>query len=174
MIIVLKLGASEDQVQYIADILRARGYGIHLSQGVERTVVGAIGALDEEKRELKEQLEALDFVDNVVLISKPYKLVGRHFKPDGTTITVRDVTIGANEIIVMAGPCTVEDHEQVMSSAIAVKAAGAQIFRGGAYKPSTSPYSFHGLGEPGLKMLAEVRDVTGMPIITEAIDPRDI
>lgn len=174
MIIVLKPHSTEEQVGEVTTVLRDRGYGVHLSRGVERTIVGAIGALDQEKKELQEQFQAYEFVENVLLISKPYKLVGRDFHPDGTVVTVRGVRIGGEALTVMAGPCTVESAEQLFETAREVKARGATMLRGGAYKPSTSPYSFHGLRESGLQLLAEAREMTGLPIITEVLDTRDV
>lgn len=174
MIIVLKQGATQAHIEELTDILKARGLGVHLSQGEETTLIGAIGALDEEKSELKEQFEALSYVDRVVPISKPYKMVARAFKPEGTIIRVRGVEIGGERLCVMAGPCTVESPQMIFDTAKHVKAHGAHILRGGAFKPSTSPYSFHGMGEEGLRLLQEAREMTGLPIITEVMDTRDV
>ena len=146
MIIILTAKATERNREDIIANLKQRGFGIHLSQGVEKTIIGVIGAMDEQKAEIAEQFEALPFVDRCIPISQPYKLVGKAFRPEGTTIKVRDVLIGGEQMTIMAGPCTVETEEQLMESAWAVKKAGAHILRGGAYKPSTSPYSFHGHG----------------------------
>ena len=174
MIIILEAGATETQREDLIADLKTRGYGVHLSQGVERTIVGVIGTPERDKDGLVEQFEALPFVERVVPILKPYKLVGKAFRPEGTIINVRGVEIGGDKICVMAGPCTVESPEMLFESAKFVKAAGATILRGGAFKPSTSPYSFHGMGEAGLKLLAEARDMTGLPIITEVMDTRDV
>jgi len=174
MIIILSSNATDRNREDIVENLKARGFGVHLSVGVEKTVIGVIGAMDEQKAEVAEQFEALPFVERCVSISKPYKLVGKSFRTEGTKITVRGVTIGGDQAVVMAGPCTVETEEQLMESARAVKAAGAHILRGGAYKPSTSPYSFHGHGLEALKMLAAARDETGLPIVTEVMDARDL
>jgi 3-deoxy-7-phosphoheptulonate synthase len=174
MIIILTPGASERNREDIVANLKARGYGIHLSEGVEKTIIGVIGAMDEHKAEIAEQFEALPFVERCVSISQPYKLVGKSFRPEGTTINVRGVVIGGEKAVVMAGPCTVETETQLMEAARAVRAAGAHILRGGAYKPSTSPYSFHGHGVDALKMLAAARAETGMPVITEVMDARDL
>ena len=174
MIIILSSSATDQDVEKIISDLKDRGYGIHLSRGVEKTIIGAIGAPEEDKVLIAQQFEAYPFVERVVPILKPYKIVGRDFHPEKTVIRVRDVDIGGDEIVVMAGPCCIEGEEQTLESARACKAAGAKILRGGAFKPSTSPYSFHGLGEDGLKILDAARAETGMPIITEVMDTRDV
>lgn len=174
MIIILEAGATQAQREDLIADLKTRGYGVHLSEGVERTIVGVIGTPERDKDGLIEQFEALPFVERVVPILKPYKLVGKAFRPEGTIINVRGVEIGGDKICVMAGPCTVESPEMLFESAKFVKAAGATVLRGGAFKPSTSPYSFHGMGEAALKLLAEARDMTGLPIITEVMDTRDV
>ncbi len=177
MIIILSSGATKENLNHVTQMLEERGYSIHLSEGVERTIVGAVGvpADPTQKAQVMEQFEALPYVDRVVPVSKPYKVVNKQFQPDPTIINVRGIKIGDPAFVVMmAGPCTVETEEQLMESARAVKAAGAHILRGGAYKPSTSPYSFHGHGEAALKMLAAAREELDMPIITEVMDVRDL
>jgi 3-deoxy-7-phosphoheptulonate synthase len=174
MIIILNNKATDANIAELTETLKARDLGVHLSRGVETTIIGAIGVLDEEKAEFAEQLVSLPYVERVVPISKPYKVVGRSFRPEGTIINVKGVEIGGNKICVMAGPCTVESREMLMETAQYVKAKGAHILRGGAFKPSTSPYSFHGMGEDGLKLLAEARELTGLPVITEVMDTRDV
>ncbi len=177
MIIILSSGATKDNLMHVTQMLEERGYAVHLSEGVERTIVGAVGVPADaaQKALVIEQFEALPYVDKVVSVSKPYKVVSKQFHPEPTVINVRGVLIGDPTFaVIMAGPCTVETEEQLMQSARAVKASGAHILRGGAYKPSTSPYSFHGHGEPALKMLAAAREELGMPIITEVLDVRDI
>ncbi len=177
MIIVLSSGATKENLEHVTGMLEERGYGVHLSEGVERTIVGAVGVPNDpgQKSSVMEQFEALPYVEKVVAISKPYKLVNKPFHPEPTVINVGGIPIGdPTFLVMMAGPCTVETQEQLMASARAVKAAGAHILRGGAFKPSTSPYSFHGHGEPSLKMLAEAREELGMPIITEVLDVRDV
>ena len=174
LIIILDPGATPEQRDSLTSDLKARGYGVHLSEGVERTIVGVIGTLERDKSDLVSQFEALPFVERVVPILKPYKLVGRAFKPEGTVIDVNGVKIGGGNVCVMAGPCTVESPEMLFETAEFVKANGAHILRGGAFKPSTSPYSFHGMGEAGLQLLAEARDRTGLAIITEVMDTRDV
>ena len=174
MIIILSPTAGDSDLDELVTNLKERGYGVHVSKGVEKTIVGAIGALDEEKALIAEQLSSLAYVERVVPILKPFKVVSRDFHPDKTIVSVRGVDIGGQKVVVMAGPCSVESEEQVTSVAQAAKEAGASILRGGAFKPSTSPYSFHGLGQDALKMLAHARDVTDMPIITEVMDTRDV
>jgi 3-deoxy-7-phosphoheptulonate synthase len=174
MIIILRPGSTDDQVGEVVAALEARGYGIHLSRGVERTIIGAIGALDEDKLAVAQQLEALPQVERVVPILKPYKLAAREFHPEPTIIHAGPVAIGGDRLVIMAGPCCVESREQLLATARAVKAAGATILRGGAYKPSTSPYGFTGLAEEGLALLAEAKAETGLPVITEVVDPRDV
>lgn len=171
MIIVMNPEALREHIEKVIDKLQQAGFDTHLSQGVERTIIGAIG----DKREIENlALEAMPGVERVVPISKPYKLVSREFKPDNTIVKVGDLEIGGDQIHVMAGPCSVESRDQVLETAKLVKAAGATILRGGAFKPRTSPYSFQGLQEEGLKLLAEAREVTGLPVITEVMDARDL
>lgn len=174
MIIILQPEATQDQRDALVADLQSRGYRAHLSEGVERTIVGVIGTPERDKAGLVEHYESLPYVERVVPILKPYKLVGRAFKPEGTVLDVRGVQIGGRRLCVMAGPCTVESPEMLFQTAEFVRSAGAHVLRGGAFKPSTSPYSFHGLGEEGLKLLAEARDRTGLPIITEVMDTRDV
>ncbi|HID95307.1 MAG TPA: 3-deoxy-7-phosphoheptulonate synthase [Candidatus Latescibacteria bacterium] len=175
MIVILRADVRDEDVKEVVDSLTGAGYrGADISRGVEKTVVGAIGRPTKDKGLIAEQLKALPFVEDVVLISKPYKLVSREFHPERTVIKVGDVEIGGEQVVVMAGPCSVESRDQLLSAARVVKEAGAHILRGGAFKPSTSPYSFRGLGEEGLKILAEARNETGLPVITEVMDTRDV
>ena len=176
MVIILS-AATPDNLAQLTRLLKERGYDAHLSEGVETTLVGAVGAMQsaEEKADLMEQISALPYVEKVVPVAKPFKLVNRQFHPTTTVIDVGGVKIGdPTKIVVMAGPCTVETEEQLMLAARAAKQAGAHILRGGAFKPSTSPYSFHGHGEAALKMLAAAREELDMPIITEVMDARDV
>lgn len=174
MIIVMQRGADSAQIQRVVERLAAEGLQTHLSQGVERTVIGVIGA-GVNIIHVAEMVESIPGVENVIPISKPFKLSSRDFKVDDTVITVGNVKIGGDAPpVVMAGPCTVENEEQIVSTAKAVKAAGATVLRGGAFKPSTSPYSFRGLGEPGLQLLAIAREETGLPVITEVMTPSDV
>jgi 3-deoxy-7-phosphoheptulonate synthase len=172
MIVVMSSKATQAQIQGVLERLESKGLKGHLSGGEERTVIGVIGTRFEPQ--LGEQLEMLPGVANVTPISKPYKLASREFKPSDTVIEVGDVGIGGGDITVMAGPCSVESLDQMMETALAVKAAGATFLRGGAFKPRTSPYSFQGLGEEGLKILAEVRERTGLKIITEVMEPEQV
>ncbi len=174
MIIILSPQTTEADLDELITNLKDRGYGVHVSKGVEKTIVGAIGALDEEKLMIAEQLSSLAYVERVVPILKPYKVVSREFHPDKTIVKVGGVEIGGQKVVVIAGPCSIESENQTLEVAYAVKETGASILRGGAFKPSTSPYSFHGLGEDALKILAYAREATGMPIITEVMDTRDI
>ena len=171
MIVVMQLDCTAKDIQGVQEHLDKRGLQGHLSQGVERVVIGVVG---QTYPELRDELEFLAGVREVVPISRPYKLTSREFQPDNTVIRFGGVTVGGGELVVFAGPCALESEEQVMATARAVKAAGAQVLRGGAFKPRTSPYSFRGLGEDGLKMLAEARAETGMPVITEVMDTRDV
>jgi 3-deoxy-7-phosphoheptulonate synthase len=172
MIVIMQSGATPEQVERVIERLREAGYREQVSLGEERTVIGVIGT--GFPPDLGEKLEMLPGVERTHRITKPYKLASREFRPISTVVRVGDLEIGGDEFIVMAGPCSVESREQVLETAKAVKAAGARILRGGAYKPRTSPYSFQGLGEQGLEYLAEAREVTGLPIITEVLDPGDV
>ena len=167
----MERNASTQLVDAVTARLEQLGYKIHLSVGVERTIIGVIG---EKRPEYMEQLAAMAGVESIVPILRPFKLASREFHPGPTAVQVGNVTIGGDEIIVMAGPCAVESEEQILAIAREVKAAGAQILRGGAFKPRTSPYSCQGLEEEGLKLLALARKETGLPIVTEVVNPRDI
>jgi 3-deoxy-7-phosphoheptulonate synthase len=171
MIVVLKPGLSESDVQKVVERIETFGLRAHVSVGKERTIVGAIG---DERLLVDQSLESFPGVERVVPILKPYKLVGREFQKEDTIIEVAGRKIGGKTIHVMAGPCSVESRDQVLEAAIPVKEAGATFLRGGAFKPRTSPYTFQGLGEEGLEYLANARKVTGLPIITEVLDPRDL
>jgi len=171
MLIVMRHGCSEKEMSDLLERLTKMGFAGHVSKGVERTVIGVVGRTYPD---LKDVLETLPGVDDVVPITKPYKLSSREFQPQDTRVKVGDLTIGGEEVVVIAGPCAVETEEQLLKTAHAVKAAGANILRGGAFKPSTSPYSFRGLGEDGLKLLDEARKETGLPIITEVMTPHDV
>lgn len=174
MVIIMKPGCTEADIAEVTAQLRERNYGVHIVRGVEKTIIGAIGAPEHDKALVAQQLESLPAVERVVAILKPYKLVARQAKPERSVVRVRDLEIGGSTVVVMAGPCTIENEDQLMRAARAVKEAGAHILRGGAYKPSTSPYSFHGLGEEGLKMLKTASEETGLPVITEVMDTRDV
>jgi 3-deoxy-7-phosphoheptulonate synthase len=171
MVVVMAERATEEQIQRVVAQLVDMGFDVHRSTGVARTVIGAVGARATGDPGL---VEMLDGVQEVVRISEPYKLASRTFKPEGTVITVGDVRIGGDEVIVMAGPCSAESDQQVMSTAEAVKRAGAKVLRGGAFKPRSSPYSFQGLGEEGLRLLRAACDQFGMPLVSEVMDPSQI
>ena len=171
MIIVLKAKATSKDIKAVADKIKKMGLKTHISKGVDRTLIGAIG--DESL--LKEgQLKAMPVVEKVMPIMKPYKLVSREFKKDNTIIKVGNIKIGSDKLVVMAGPCAVESENQIIDSAKAVKKAGADMLRGGAFKPRTSPYSFQGMGEEGLKLMAKARKLTGLPIVTEVMNTSEV
>ncbi|HWK82044.1 MAG TPA: 3-deoxy-7-phosphoheptulonate synthase [Thermomicrobiales bacterium] len=173
MIIVMKTGSSKEQVRNVVERVEELGLHAHLSEGEERTIVGVVGA--PLPPDLDERFAALDGVDNVVRITKKFKLAGWDFHPQKTIIDLGDgVTIGGEEISIIAGPCSVESEEQTISTAKWVKAQGATILRGGAYKPRTSPYEFRGLGVKGLEILAQARKETGLKLITEVMTPADV
>lgn len=170
MIIVLKPHATEAEVAQVIRKIESFGLAAHISKGTERTIIGAIG----DERVLQEgQLEAFPFVEKVLPVLKPYKLASREFRPEGSVVNVGGVLVGGRRVVVMAGPCAVEGREGLMETARSVKTAGGHILRGGAYKPRTSPYTFQGLGEEGLKYLAEAKRETGLPIVTELMDTRE-
>jgi 3-deoxy-7-phosphoheptulonate synthase len=173
MIVVMKTDSGEKEISEVLTRLSKSGLKGHLSHGEERTIIGVVG-ISPILPDVSELLELLPGVEEVIPISKPYKLASREFQPHDTVIKVGDATIGGNELAVIAGPCAVETEQQMTDAARAVKAAGANILRGGAFKPSTSPYSFRGLGETGLKLLAQAGEETGMPIITEVLTPQDV
>jgi len=171
MMVIMKKGHTEEELTDILKRLEEVGLSGHTIVGVERTVVGVVGQVYPG---LADDLETMPGVDDIVPISKPYKLASREFKPDNTVIKVGDLVIGGGRTVVMAGPCAVESEEQLMATARAVKAAGAHILRGGAFKPRTSPYTFRGLEEKGLQILKAAREETGLPIITEVMTVRDV
>ena len=167
MVVVMEPKAAEDKIRNVIQHLKDMGFEIHRSDGVTHTIIGAIG--DKTGIDTR-QLEVLDGVHEVVRISEPYKLASRSFKKENTKIGLRGLEIGGDEIIVAAGPCSIEGEEQVDIIARSVKASGAKILRGGAFKPRTSPYSFQGLGEEGLRYMRAAADKYGLFVITEVID----
>lgn len=171
MIVVMDHGAKDEQIDSVVKRLETEGFNIHLSKGVERTIIGAVG---DKTRVSCLAIEAMAGVEKVVPILQPYKLASKEFKPEKTVIHVNGVEIGGDQIQIMAGPCAVESRGQLLETAQIVKKAGATILRGGAFKPRTSPYSFRGLEEDGLKILAEAREITGMPIVTEVMDTKSV
>jgi 3-deoxy-7-phosphoheptulonate synthase len=172
MIIVLKPHPSEQDVCTVEEGVRKLGYAPHTIRGVVRTVVAAVG--DETAHQTLEVLESLPCVDRVIPIQRRYKLVSRQAQQDGTTITVGGVTIGGGVFHVIAGPCAVEGYEQTLQTARSVTASGATLFRGGAFKPRTSPYDFQGLGERGLRILNQVKAETGLPVVSEVVREIDL
>ena len=167
MIVVMRHTASSENIQKVVKRLEEEGFKIHLSQGVARTIIGAIG----DRTRLQEMaIEAMTGVEKVVPILQPYKLVSKEFQPHSSEIKVGNLIIGGKDIHVIAGPCAVECKEQIIEIAVLVKAAGATMLRGGAFKPRTSPYSFQGLQEEGLRLLARAREETGLPVVTECMD----
>ncbi len=171
MIVVLKPGTAQEDIQKIIERIESFGLRAHISEGEERTIIGAIG---DERLMADQTLESFPGVEKVLPILKPYKLVSREFQKNNTVITLNRLRIGDKRVHVMAGPCSVESRDQVLQAAVPVKEAGATFLRGGAFKPRTSPYTFQGLGEEGLSYLAHARELTGLPIITEVLDPRDL
>lgn len=171
MIVIMNSHASAEQLENVQSRLKEFGFDIHLSKGVERTIIGAIG---DKKPEVIQSLESMEGVDRVVPILQPYKLAGREFRTESTQVKVGSAVFGGPQVVTIAGPCAVESLDQLLETARGVKAAGAQILRGGAYKPRTSPYAFQGLEEEGLKILKAAREATGMAFVTEIVNPRDV
>ena len=175
MIVNMSEAATEQQIDHVIDRVREAGFQPHVTRGATKTIIAAVGAAG--RRNELEALQAAPGVENVVPIAQPYKLVSRQTKPGRTVVHVgpdKNVAIGEDDVVVIAGPCSVESREQILASAHAVKKAGASMLRGGAYKPRTSPYEFQGLGEEALKLLAEAREQTGLPVITEVMSTEDV
>ena len=173
MIVTMERLATEEQIQAVVAHVAETQNDTELIRGVERTVIGVVG--DRINEDLRSGLQAMPGVEAVVRITRSYKLGSREFHPTDTVVNVKGVKIGGgNPPVVMAGPCSVESEEQLMSTAIAVKAAGAQVLRGGAFKPRTTPYSFRGLKEEGLKLLRAASDETGLPVVTELMSEKDV
>jgi len=171
MIIVMSAGAAQGDIVRVVGKVTEHGLKVHLSEGRFVTIIGVVG---DKKMLTDVPLEAMSGVDKIVAITSGYKLASRQFKPENTVIDVGGVLIGGDRLVVMAGPCAVESREQLLESAMVVKKAGADFLRGGAYKPRTSPYSFQGLEEQGLKFLAEARELTGLKVVTEVVDPLSV
>jgi 3-deoxy-7-phosphoheptulonate synthase len=170
MIIVMKAGAAKKEKDEVLKRIRELGYKPHVIHGTTRDVIGAIG--DERGKLVLQSIESMHGVESVVPILKPYKLASKEVKREPSIIRISDtVAVGGREIVVMAGPCSVENEQQIIATAIAVKEAGARVLRGGAFKPRTSPYSFQGLEEEGLKLLAKARVESGLPFVTEVVNP---
>ncbi len=171
MIIIMKMNAREEDVEAVLTRLHNGGWKTHVSKGEERTIIGVIG--DERKLD-QGAMSRMGGVDRVVPVLRPFKLASRDFKPEDSKISINGHVVGDNKVIVIAGPCSVESLEQMRETAVAVKAAGAHLLRGGAFKPRTSPYSFQGMGEAGLKILAQVREETGLHVVTEVMAPDQV
>jgi 3-deoxy-7-phosphoheptulonate synthase len=172
VIISMKPGATREQIDHVCDKIRSHGYIAHPIYGETRTVIGAVGSGNNRAAILA--LEGAPGVESVVAIRQPFKLVGRELRAEKTTITVGDTIFGADQFVVIAGPCSVEGRGQVLETAQGVQKAGATVLRGGAYKPRTSPYDFQGLEEEGLQLLAEARDATGLKVCTEVMTPEQV
>jgi 3-deoxy-7-phosphoheptulonate synthase len=172
MIIVMKKNATNEQIDNIIEWIESVGYSTHLSRGVERTIIGVVG--DDRGKQQLTSAELLPGVEKVMRILKPYKLASREAREGRTVIRVGTLEIGGPELIVMAGPCSIENEEQLMESAYIVQKAGAHILRGGAYKPRKSPYSFQGMEEEGLKLLKKARERTGLPVITGVMNTTEV
>jgi 3-deoxy-7-phosphoheptulonate synthase len=168
MIVVMAINATTRDISDVIARIRAMGYDVHISEGKERTIIGVIGRgrpLD------REQLSLMTGVQDVMPVTHPYKIASREYHPDDTLIPLNAIQVGGPDLALIAGPCSVEGRSEIVEAAHAVKEAGATALRGGAFKPRTSPYSFQGLGEEGLKYLAEAREATGLPVVTEVMDP---
>ena len=170
MIVIMQENATEHEITGVVDKLVNLGFDIHRSTGARHTVLGAVGAQIADTRDL----ELLEGVHEVVRVSAPYKLASRAFKPEGTQIKIKDIVIGGAQVVMMAGPCALENREQIEAVAASVARQGVQIMRGGAFKPRSSPYSFQGLGEPGLKMMREIADKYGLLTVSEIMESSQI
>src|SRR6201997_4067144 len=171
MIVNMSDKATEQEINHVIERIREAGYQPHVTRGTERTIVAAVGS---GRRHEIEALQVAPGVDNVVAIAQPFKLVSRQVRPERSVVRINGVSIGGPEVVVIAGPCSVESREQLLDTAHAVKKAGASMLRGGAYKPRTSPYDFQGLGIEALKILREAKQETGLPVVTEVMGTEDV
>lgn len=171
MMIIMRTGASDKEVEAVIERVKANGLNAHVSKGEERTVIGAVG---DGRQVYRDQFLLLSGVDRVVPISRPYKLASREFRPADSVFPLDGVQIGGPGVVIIAGPCSVESRTQLLETAVAVREAGAHALRGGVFKPRTSPYSFAGLGEDGIELLVEARQLTGLPIVTEVMREEQI
>jgi 3-deoxy-7-phosphoheptulonate synthase len=174
MFVVMRTGATEAEVNGVKGLILAEGLTPFENAGADRTVIAVVGEIGKRRESLQARLEAMPGVGSVARITKPYKLVSREFHPDDTVIRVLDSVIGDGSLTVMAGPCSIESREQLMETVDFVAAHGATVIRGGAFKPRTSPYSFQGLGVEGLRYLAEARERSGLPVVTEVMEPNQV
>jgi 3-deoxy-7-phosphoheptulonate synthase len=171
MVIIMRHNATPEQISHVVADVESLGFKAHLSSGEERTVIGVIG---DERPVEPEHFEMLEGVERAVRILKPFKLASRDFHPEDSVVRINGHSIGGQQVIVMAGPCSVESREQLHETAAAVKAAGAHVLRGGAYKPRTSPYAFQGLGLKGLELLREASEEFHLPVVTEVVSPQEV
>jgi len=171
MVIVMKHHATREEIQDVMAHIESMGFKAHPVYGEERTIIGVIG---DERPVEPEVFDLLPGVERTMRVLKPYKLASRDFHPDDSIVKINGISVGGEQVVVMAGPCSVETREQMMETAAAVKAAGAHILRGGAFKPRTSPYAFQGLGLKGLELLKEARDAFNLPVVTEVMSPNDV
>jgi 3-deoxy-7-phosphoheptulonate synthase len=174
MVVIMEQGAPQSLVDRVVEEIQSVGLTPFINPGVERKVIAVLGAIDREKLNLQDRFQNLEGVERVQLISEPYKLSSRGYHHPDTQVRVGDALFGGPDVVVIAGPCSVESREQALETAHAVREGGAKLLRGGAYKPRTSPYSFQGLGQKGLEILAECREATGLPVVTEVMDPQDL
>jgi 3-deoxy-7-phosphoheptulonate synthase len=171
MMLIMSTNATQSQIDSVVSLITSSGLQVHLSRGEERTVIGVVG---DTRNVHHEQFMHLPGVERVVPISRPYKIASREFIPANTVFPLDGVQIGGDGVVIIAGPCAVEDRNQLMEIAQAVREAGAHALRGGAFKPRTSPYAFQGMGEEGLELLAEARQLTGLPVVTEVMAPEQV
>ncbi len=169
MIVIMQVGASAKQIAAVVARIEQMGLKAHLSEGQERTIIGVVG--DDRVVADRDSLSLMEGVERTMRVSHPYKIASREFHPEDTMVPLNGTKVGGNKIALIAGPCSVESRDQILEIAHAVKEAGATALRGGAFKPRTSPYSFQGLGEEGLELLAEAREATGLPVVTEVMEP---
>lgn len=171
MIVVMGTEASTQEISEVVSRIKGLGYDVHMSEGAERTIIGVVGRGVGVDREKMNTLSVMSGVMQVIPVSHPYKIASREFNPEPTLIPLNGMQVGSQRIAIIAGPCSVEDRSQILETAHAVKEAGATALRGGAFKPRTSPFAFQGLGEKGLELLAEAREQTGLPVVTEVMEP---
>ncbi len=176
MIVIMRKNSKDADVERVKGRIESMGLTAHISKGSERTVIGVVGSLDKNKLSLDPVaiLSTDENVDRVYPVTKPYKLASRENREEDTIVKVKDVVVGGDNFTIIAGPCSVENREQMIETAKGVKKCSAKMLRGGAFKPRTSPYTFQGLGEEGLKLLKEASELTGMPIVTEVMNPKDL
>ena len=174
MLVVMSVAATEQEIQVVRQHIEADGLTPHESRGEQRVVIGVVGDVGLRKEQVMNHLAGLPGVETVTPVSKPFKLTSREFHPPDTVIEVGGTTIGGGSLTVVAGPCAIESRDQMLRTADAVAAAGATVLRGGAFKPRTSPYSFQGLGMDGVRFLVEARERTGLPVVTEVMEPNQV